>query len=131
MLQQTCENVVLWEVFQIASMTTLGSRIEIIANKVELWRISKFVKDERMRVSFTLGTKLIGRIKLQLFSVHRTTSFVPWSQYRMASSTKTRDGLILAVDQGTSSTRSILFNHKGEALFSHQVEFDSICPKQG
>lgn len=41
------------------------------------------------------------------------------------------DTLIGSIDQGTSSTRVILFNTKGEAVHSHQIEFDSIYPQPG
>jgi glycerol kinase len=36
-----------------------------------------------------------------------------------------------AIDQGTSSTRFILFDSKGNIALSHQVEFDQIYPHPG
>lgn len=39
--------------------------------------------------------------------------------------------LILALDQGTTSSRSILFNHKGEKIEVSQREFKQIFPKPG
>ena len=36
-----------------------------------------------------------------------------------------------ALDQGTSSTRFVIFNRKGEAVSSHQVEHRQIFPKPG
>jgi glycerol kinase len=41
------------------------------------------------------------------------------------------DKLILALDQGTTSSRSILFNQKGEIVSSNQLEFEQIYPKPG
>lgn len=38
---------------------------------------------------------------------------------------------ILAVDQGTTSSRAILFNHRGEAVASAQNEFPQYFPKPG
>ena len=39
--------------------------------------------------------------------------------------------LILSIDQGTTSTRSILFDLKGNKIFSSQYEFKQIYPKLG
>ena len=39
--------------------------------------------------------------------------------------------LIYAIDQGTSSTRVIVFNLKWEVVTQHQVEFQSIYPEEG
>lgn len=38
---------------------------------------------------------------------------------------------ILSIDQGTTSTRAILFNHYGQALFITQKEVDCIFPNPG
>lgn len=38
---------------------------------------------------------------------------------------------ILAIDQGTTSSRAILFNHRGEAVASAQNEFPQYFPKPG
>ena len=38
---------------------------------------------------------------------------------------------ILALDQGTTSSRSILFNHAGEMVASAQKEFEQIYPQPG
>ena len=38
---------------------------------------------------------------------------------------------ILSIDQGTTSTRAILFNHKGEACFKAQKEITCIFPQSG
>jgi glycerol kinase len=39
--------------------------------------------------------------------------------------------LILSIDQGTTSSRSILFNLRGKKIFSSQSEFKQIFPKSG
>ena len=36
-----------------------------------------------------------------------------------------------AVDQGTTSTRFLLFNHNGEITAGHQMEHKQIYPKAG
>ena len=41
------------------------------------------------------------------------------------------NNLILALDQGTTSSRSILFNSEGQIVRSHQKEFKQIFPKPG
>ena len=38
---------------------------------------------------------------------------------------------IASIDQGTTSTRCILFNHAGEAVGRHQLEHEQIYPKPG
>ncbi|MCK5128359.1 MAG: glycerol kinase GlpK, partial [Clostridiales bacterium] len=38
---------------------------------------------------------------------------------------------IIALDQGTTSSRAILFNEKGKALLSENQEFEQIYPKPG
>lgn len=38
---------------------------------------------------------------------------------------------ILAIDQGTTSSRAIVFNKKGQKISSAQLEFTQICPKSG
>ena len=38
---------------------------------------------------------------------------------------------ILAIDQGTTSTRAILFDKKGRRVRTSQREFSQICPKSG
>ena len=39
--------------------------------------------------------------------------------------------LILSIDQGTTSSRSILFDLKGKKIFSSQYEFEQIFPNLG
>lgn len=36
-----------------------------------------------------------------------------------------------SIDQGTSSTRFIIFDFNGRVVAKHQQEFDQICPKAG
>ena len=42
-----------------------------------------------------------------------------------------RGGYILALDQGTTSSRAILFDHKGSVFSSAQKDFNQIYPKAG
>ena len=38
---------------------------------------------------------------------------------------------VLAVDQGTTSTRAIVFDHGGEVVSSGQLEHEQILPRAG
>lgn len=38
---------------------------------------------------------------------------------------------ILSIDQGTTSSRAILFNHTGKSIFSSQLEFTQYFPQDG
>ena len=38
---------------------------------------------------------------------------------------------LLAIDQGTSSTRSVLYDDKGKFIDSSQLEFKQYFPKEG
>jgi glycerol kinase len=42
-----------------------------------------------------------------------------------------KEGYILALDQGTTSSRAILFDHKGMVVSSAQKDFSQIYPKAG
>jgi glycerol kinase len=44
---------------------------------------------------------------------------------------KNRESYILAIDQGTTSTRAILFDRKGRAAYTAQKEFPQYFPKPG
>jgi len=44
---------------------------------------------------------------------------------------KTKKKFIVAIDQGTTSSRAILFNTKGKSLFKSQLEFKQYFPKNG
>ncbi|KAE8148070.1 hypothetical protein BDV25DRAFT_131558 [Aspergillus avenaceus] len=41
------------------------------------------------------------------------------------------DVFVGSIDQGTTSTRFLIFNHEGEPVASHQVEFPQIYPNPG
>ena len=38
---------------------------------------------------------------------------------------------IIAIDQGTTSTRAIVFDHSGSIVSTGQLEHDQIFPKAG
>ena len=44
---------------------------------------------------------------------------------------KQSERYILALDQGTTSSRAIIFDNKGRRIKSNQKEFKQIFPKQG
>src|SRR5690606_1470824 len=41
------------------------------------------------------------------------------------------DTYVLAIDQGTTSTRAIVFDHAGQPVESGQIEHEQIFPKAG
>ena len=44
---------------------------------------------------------------------------------------KNRKKFIIAIDQGTTSSRAILFSNQGKLLFKSQLEFKQYFPKSG
>ena len=44
---------------------------------------------------------------------------------------KNKNKFIVAIDQGTTSSRAILFNSQGKSLFKSQLEFKQYFPKNG
>ena len=42
-----------------------------------------------------------------------------------------RKKFIVAIDQGTTSSRALLFNNQGKALFKSQLEINQYFPKNG
>jgi glycerol kinase len=38
---------------------------------------------------------------------------------------------VAAIDQGTTSTRCMIFNHRGEPVSMHQLEHKQIYPQAG
>ena len=44
---------------------------------------------------------------------------------------KNRKKFIVAIDQGTTSSRALLFNSQGKSLFKSQLEFKQYFPKNG
>lgn len=49
----------------------------------------------------------------------------------MSPATAPKITFIGAIDQGTTSTRFIIFNPKGEVVAQHQFEFEQIYPHPG
>jgi glycerol kinase len=41
------------------------------------------------------------------------------------------ESFVGSIDQGTTSTRFLIFNKDGEPVASHQVEFEQIYPNPG
>ena len=41
------------------------------------------------------------------------------------------DDYILAIDQGTTSTRFMVFDHAGDEVARHQLEHEQILPRPG
>jgi glycerol kinase len=49
----------------------------------------------------------------------------------MSVPTKASEVLVGSIDQGTTSTRFLIFNKSGEVVASHQIEFKQIYPHPG
>lgn len=50
----------------------------------------------------------------------------------MGDTTKgSHDVFVGSIDQGTTSTRFLIFNRDGEPVASHQIEFKQIYPQSG
>lgn len=50
----------------------------------------------------------------------------------MGDTTKgSHDVFVGSIDQGTTSTRFLIFNRDGEPVASHQIEFKQIYPQPG
>jgi glycerol kinase len=43
----------------------------------------------------------------------------------------THESFVGSIDQGTTSTRFLIFNRSGEPVASHQIEFKQIYPQPG
>lgn len=41
------------------------------------------------------------------------------------------DSFVGSIDQGTTSSRFLIFNRAGEVIASHQIEFTQIYPQPG
>jgi glycerol kinase len=48
-----------------------------------------------------------------------------------ASTDDSKSEFVGAIDQGTTSSRFLIFNKEGEPVASHQVEFKQIYPNSG
>lgn len=44
---------------------------------------------------------------------------------------KERQWFVGSIDQGTTSSRFLIFNGEGEPVASHQIEFENLYPKSG
>lgn len=42
-----------------------------------------------------------------------------------------QESFIGSIDQGTTSSRFLIFNKSGEPVASHQIEFEQIYPQPG
>lgn len=47
------------------------------------------------------------------------------------SDSKSHETFVGSIDQGTTSTRFLVFNRSGEPVASHQIEFKQIYPHPG
>jgi hypothetical protein len=48
-----------------------------------------------------------------------------------ASALQSKDAFIGSIDQGTTSSRFLIFNREGEPIASHQIEFKQYYPQPG
>jgi len=50
---------------------------------------------------------------------------------KMGSTAGSHEVFVGAIDQGTTSSRFLIFNREGEPVASHQIEFSQIYPHPG
>lgn len=48
-----------------------------------------------------------------------------------AEEEKTQHWFVGSIDQGTTSSRFLIFNGEGDPVASHQIEFENLYPKSG
>jgi glycerol kinase len=53
------------------------------------------------------------------------------SKLKAAMSSSSQTQFVGAIDQGTTSTRFLIFNRAGEVVALHQLEFKQIYPNPG
>lgn len=54
------------------------------------------------------------------------------SRTDFTTATETRDEWFIgSIDQGTTSSRFLIFNSDGEPVASHQIEFENLYPESG
>ena len=53
------------------------------------------------------------------------------SKLKAAMSSSSQPQFVGAIDQGTTSTRFLIFNRDGEVVALHQLEFKQIYPNPG
>ncbi len=69
---------------------------------------------------------------IMLFFRQNLTDFVQWvSDYFLIKEILLMEKYILSIDQGTTSSRAILFNQKGEIAGVAQLEFKQYFPQSG
>ncbi len=69
---------------------------------------------------------------IMLFFRQNLTDFVQWvSDYFLIKEILLMEKYILSIDQGTTSSRAILFNQKGEIAGVAQREFKQYFPQSG
>lgn len=50
---------------------------------------------------------------------------------KMSDTQTSQEVFVGSIDQGTTSTRFLIFNKKGEPVASHQIEFKQYYPQPG
>jgi len=68
-------------------------------------------------------------------STGRWSTFIDLSQPDSATTTtkmgSMQETFVGSIDQGTTSSRFLIFNKDGEPVASHQIEFTQIYPSSG
>jgi glycerol kinase len=60
-----------------------------------------------------------------------TLESLPPNKVKAAMSSSSHTQFVGAIDQGTTSTRFLIFNRAGEVVALHQLEFKQIYPNPG
>ncbi|KAJ8067010.1 hypothetical protein OCU04_004389 [Sclerotinia nivalis] len=84
-----------------------------------------------MPISFPMATKTRGLAHLFANNTTNMSDHNSVSSHESFISISSHESFIGSVDQGTTSTRFLIFNRDGEPVASHQVEFSQIYPQSG
>ncbi|ROW03345.1 hypothetical protein VSDG_01453 [Cytospora chrysosperma] len=60
----------------------------------------------------------------------RTEKHLP-ADIKQTADAKQKQWFVGSIDQGTTSSRFLIFNHEGEPVANYQIEFDNLYPESG
>lgn len=68
--------------------------------------------------------------KTKIQSSERPEEHLPWGIHETEEELVEK-WFIGSIDQGTTSSRFLIFNGEGDPVASHQIEFENIYPQSG
>jgi glycerol kinase len=61
---------------------------------------------------------------------HKQEKHLP-ADIKQTADAKQKQWFVGSIDQGTTSSRFLIFNHEGEPVANYQIEFDNLYPESG